>query len=504
MKKVYFLTLACIVALLACTLHFWHSAVLGSLLLVGYFALTSIPAGLFFRKYFSAQVLWPHLALGALGSVMTLSALLGAIVVLGVFNLDVALLTLAINGGVWGIVARRLYPINWRFTHATDARLEGAFTKSLTWLLVAGYLILWILGVYILIVSRSSGVVASPWQVVHPTYVYVFAGATLVLGLLIFSRLRSGVVLAFFILHSLLLHSYLPLTHTLLYGADGWRHIATEQRLIEGVGTLTPIISDAGKAVPSFDLGTVSYSQFWGMFSMLSGLSGISLLLLTAWFVPMLWSFVVPILIFILAEQLQFGRVFRYGLIFLSFLPFALVSGGSFSLPVSLGFCFWLLFALLLVQRLQSPERSQLGVLGIFLLVLLAGYALYGLVAAVLFITAEIYLQSRLKLSPWWQKGVAIVLALIQIFLFPLLEFVAHYSLPVTLSHWPGAAKQFFGNLVGVYIASGPRPHDIATGNIILNQVPLASFVPNLFTLNRWWMVGFMMVWWGMVLYGLL
>ena len=43
------------------------------------------------------------------------------------------------------------------------------------------------------------------------------------------------------------------------------------------------------------------------------------------------------------------------------------------------------------------------------------------------------------------------------------------------------AIKQFIGNLLGWYVAAGPRPHDILTGNILFNQVPSYAFVPNLF-----------------------
>ena len=89
-------------------------------------------------------------------------------------------------------------------------------------------------GFILLSQSRSGDAILTPWQTISPLYIYVFFIATFTLGLLIFSSLKTKTILLFLILQTFLLHSYLPMSHKFIYGADGWRHIANEQRFLEG------------------------------------------------------------------------------------------------------------------------------------------------------------------------------------------------------------------------------------------------------------------------------
>ena len=61
----------------------------------------------------------------------------------------------------------------------------------------------------------------------------------------------------------------------------------------------------------------------------------------------------------------------------------------------------------------------------------------------------------------------------------PLLEIISGYSHFDRGVNFLTQIKQFIGNFTAYYLASGPRPHDIAVGNIIFNQTPAYAFVPN-------------------------
>ncbi len=505
MQKLYFLLLCLLLAALGANSIWWQSWAVGALGLVFYFWLTARPAGRWLQHFFCYTENIPQRFWGVFGSFLLVSSLSGGLVVTGFFSSSAVIVVLALNACFWPLVCRML-PIKKNEIEFYAAQEKFFIHAKLSWGLGLAYAVLVLLGLGLLLSSRSSGVISAPWQVIHPIFIYVFAAATFILGLLIFSRLGSRLLLVLFMVHGLLMHSYLPLTHTLLYGADSWRHLATEERLVRGEGTFKPEISDTVSAPnQDIDLGLVSYSQLWGITSVLAGLTGASLLWLNQWLVPILWALVLPLLLYEFACTLRWSRELTFGLIFLSFLPFALTSAGSFTLPVSFGFLSWLFFILLLVKRLVKPETGQRIVLGFLCIQLCGGYALYALLAVIFFIVAELFLQLQNKAQRHFNGFFAVIVGLsivgITVFI-PLLEYFAGYNTLVPTTLWFGQLKQFVGNFTAAYVAAGPRPHDIATGNIIFNQVPLASFVTNLFTWTRWPLVGFMLAWWGLCIRG--
>jgi hypothetical protein len=502
MKKLYFAELFGVVALLGLNSALWHNLGLGLIFLILYFWVVSKPAARWLGRFFTFSPNIPKCLLGAWCAFVLVSVLTGVLVVVGLFSLASSLLALVVGGAV-------LFLLDAVFTgrqpepEIVPCEVDTFLSSSMSTLVLLVYGALVVTCFALLFSSRSSVGLTTPWQTIHPAFIYFFAAATALLGLLIFSPLKGRLVVFLFVVHSLLIHSYLPLTHTLLYGADGWRHLATEERLVAGLGVVVPRISDSATApTQKIDLGLVSYSQLWGSSSLLAHLTDGSLLTINRLFFPFLFALLVPLFLYEIAQTLGWKRCISFGVLLLSFLPFALTSTGSFSLPVSFGFVVWLSFVVLLVKRLMSPERKQLVPLALVFVGLGGGYALYAVLGAVAWVTAEVFLFVQKKnIRPVYL--VAVVLALAEASLLPLLEVLARYSSPLPLAAWPAAIKQLAGNFMAFYLAAGPRPHDIATGNIIFNQVPLASFVPNLFTWNRWWLVGFMLVWWTLAVYGL-
>ncbi len=482
--------------------HFFGLGLLG---LVLYFLSTGEWAYAWLQCFFSFSHTLTQKVVGAWISFMSVAALSGLAVLADIFSPLLAVIILGVNGLVWLWLGAFKMPEQKVDERVSVEHSHGFFSATASRIILVLYGVFALFALGLLVISKSSGVITTPWQTIHPAFIYVFSAATFLLVLLIFSKFTSRLVLIVFVFHSLLIHSYIPLTHSLLYGADGWRHMATEERLIRGEGTVVPAISDgASSPKHKIDLGLVSYSQMWGVSALVGSVTAVSLLDINRWLLPILFGIVVPLLIYELAQILSWKREWPFVAVLLSFLPFALTSTGSFTLPVSFGFLVCLLFITLLVKRLVMPERKQLFPIGLLFAVLCAGYALYALVGAFAFMVSELFLQLRRKnIQTVSGFSAVVVVGSIGILgIFPALEYFARYSSLVPRMLWLAQAQQAIGNFSAVYLAAGPRPHDITAGNILFNQVPLASFVPNLFTLNRWWLVGLAVAWWALCCLG--
>jgi hypothetical protein len=343
-------------------------------------------------------------------------------------------------------------------------------------------------GFYLLAISRSDGVLLSPWQTIKPAYIIIFFFATLILGLLIFSKLRAKTLLFLFFAHSLLLHSYLPLTHQLIYGADQWRLMAVEQQLIQGKPlSITSFNADPANFIQALDPGKLAYSQQWGAETILSRLFNLSPLSINKWSLPIIWSIIFPLLLFELGRALGWDKKQSLLFVWLGFLPFAWQAGGSFALPVNYGFICWLLMVLLLLKRIKQQRWEQIVILVLMFVLSVFGYTLYFLLFGLAWVLMEIMRSWKGIFSPIGMAGMTII-----IFLFiPAIEIISHYSY-FSLVNFATQIKQFIGNTVGFYLAFGPRPHDILGGNMIFNQTPSYAFVANIFTQWKFWIPVFM------------
>ena len=320
-------------------------------------------------------------------------------------------------------------------------------------------------GYYLLMSSEASGNIISPWQTIHPAYIYVFLGTTIILGLLLaFSNTKVRYLLGFLIIYSFVLHAYLPLTHNLLYGADGWRHIASEAQLLDGHWPTATTLRDGSR--DGFEVGDVAYGGFWIVSALVSKITTLNLVTVTKWLLPILWSIIFPILMFWLARSLAINRRLALLAVWFAGFPFALQAAGSFSLPVN----FWLLIFLplfILMLKEFSETRPRRKILLMSLIILGFGYTLYPVIFLIAWVGAEF---SRIivnkNYNSWWLVMVGLVTGLI----IPVTELFRSGSRLVNFSELLVGIKQLVGNFIGWYLATGPRPHDIATGNIFFNQ----------------------------------
>ena len=465
----------------------FHESLIGWVIFVVYLLMTAsysfwilVKFFIFPEKLWRVRVLAVFLSLGGLGLTaapfILFGRLTGPIIALVFFLNGLVQLFL----GHWAKVSKRAPAPE---IAEKDFYLEEGSSGPIGVLI---YLGLAVFAFYLLRQNVADGNINTPWQIINGSYVYVFALATLILGFLIFSRLQGKTILFLLVAHSFLLHSYLPMTHRLIYGADQWRHMAVEQQIAREE-RISPPAYDAGTFLHALNPGKFSYSQLWGLTAILSRLLNMPLLTLNVWLAPVFWSVLLPIILFEFAFALGWKKKESLLFVFLGFLPFAWQAGGAFTLPVNLGFLFWLLSMLLLLKRLKEKRPGQGIMLFLYGLALAGGYILYFILFWLAWGTAELM---NLKIGKIKRTFTLLGALIIMPFVLPSIELITKYSEWSKNINWLGQLKQLAGNFTAFYLASGPRPHDIATGNVIFNQMPAYAFAPNFFTEWRWWIAG--------------
>lgn len=331
----------------------------------------------------------------------------------------------------------------------------------------------------------------SPWQHLPSFFLYVFFLLTLILGYLIFSLKRTSLLLFLLVVHSLLLHSYLPLSHSLPWGGDVWRNIGVEEKFIEEK-PLLPVLF--GSEVKWRDFGSFSlpeaitipnkyvYSHLWGESVFLSRFLEVDLLTVNRFLVPLMWGLLMPLLAYGIGRKLFSSEKQALFFSFVTFLPFPLQALGGLTVAVSWGMIFFSFLLFLWLEYIQT-QNTQVRNLAFFLGVLsVFGYTLFFVLFSLVVILTLVLQKIENKSLRNLVWGVASVLG---IGIFPVLELVSKTSrFPHTLALFHNF-KQFLGQWSGLFYASLIRDHDIASGNIIFNHTPSYSFVKNIFTFQR-------------------
>jgi len=380
-------------------------------------------------------------------------------------------------------------------TVEVEIKEERALDKTL----ILIYLVLFFVGLNILVHSKTGLGISTPWQVIPANYLFVYFLATLVLLRILFSELSAKATLMLVVFHTFLTVSYLAFTHDLFYGADIWRHLATENAFIQTSGWQDAVVV-GGRTI--FDFGKLSYAQFLAIGIVLNRVFSFDLILINQWLQPILWAFVFPAVMFSIVREMNGAK--REGLLAAIFglLPFALQSAGAFTLPVNLGFLVWFFLIWLLLKFMRERLKIQMIFLIIFGLLLIFGYSLYFVLFWLLWFILEI-IRVVVDRSRGWQILGSAGLFIAAVLALPVLELVFNFNqLPQSFNILSGI-KQFFGNISGWYLAFGPRPHDIATGNILFNQTPAAAFAPNFLTIDRYWLIPAAAVFWLSGLFGI-
>ena len=382
--------------------------------------------------------------------------------------------------------------------HATSPTHKVRFRIPSFFILV--YLAGWVWALSLLFKSQSQGALLSPWQAISQSYLYVFFALSLLLGFFLFSQFKVKLLLFFVILHSVLLHMYLPASHVLPWGGDVWRMLAVENKLLHGEAH-PPVLF--GEGVKWREVGSISvpealviphkyvYGQLWGTSVVMAKTTGVDLLQLNRWLGPLLWSVFFPLVIFRLGVLL-FGSQ-RWGVWFaaLSFLPFIFQVTGSLTLGVSLGYLTFFFVLLLLLHLIRDAHASQRIVVLFFAVLMAFGYTVVFVLLWFLLLIYLLYFAVAKLQRVWIKRTITSLVILLSMFVFPVIEILLKASSLPTVPAFVHGVKQAVGQLSGWFFAAQIRPHDIVSGNILFNHTPLVSFVPSVFINSRWHIMGF-------------
>jgi len=353
-------------------------------------------------------------------------------------------------------------------------------------LLVSGFLVL----------SQNSSVLplVSPWQAISRFYILVFFIITLLTGCLIFTRFKSATILGVLVLYTFLLHSYLPLSSQLFFGADGWRHIAIDNQLLDNGKNGVVVSSQQLLSFwQNFDFGSLAYSQFSGLALLFKYFVNLDFVDFIRFFIPFVWSLVFPVVLFEIGRALNFTKKNSLFLVWLSALPFALQVSGSFSLPSNLGF---LIFSCLLLFIFKNNFNKSLN-LSFFLpfsLLFVFGYSLYFILFWILFL---LKLVSKKSAASWLSFLVTFILS----FSLPAIEIFTNFSSFSSNISFLSSFKKIIINLLSVIPSFGLLPYDTSAGNIIFNQPPLNTIFNNPFLIFKPGIWLFMVAFWVFVFY---
>lgn len=363
------------------------------------------------------------------------------------------------------------------------------FPRPMRWAMLCLTLIS--LGFYFLIQNQTNVALVSPWQAIGVNYIYIFFAVTLLLGLLVFSRLKSATMLFLFVAFNLLLHSYLPLSHTLFFGADGWRHMAVENNLL--FKTTSQILISANSPTniwQKIDFGSLAYSQFNALALFFKTFLGIELLDFFRWFMPLTWSLILPLALFEIGRALNFDKKSALFLVWLSALPFALQVSGSFTLPSNLGFLVWVVALLLQIKLVRANTWAGNIFIILLGLILFFGYSLYFILFWISYVLLKL---SNLSTR---QKYFGVLVMILTGLSIPVIELMSHFSSLNRNLNWLGQIKKIFINFSAWYSSVSLQSVDTSVGNIIFNQPPVNARFANIFIMYPQWIFIFMLVFW--------
>ena len=272
------------------------------------------------------------------------------------------------------------------------ACLEDSRASVPPWLWLIAYLSL-ISGWYLIKVSATGAAISSPWQVLPIAYLAFAALLIAAAGYAVLSNKKIVQALILIILSSLIIHSYL-LSYNNGFGADRFRHLASEQRLLEGKEYQPSLLakelwlSQLGPiAIPRalIDSAKLSYGAQWSIEASVSKLSGWPVFQVNRFLLPLVWSLFLPLIIFAAAWLMKPDARFALLSAFLSSGLYLLQYYGAQGLPASYGFLFLAFYCLWPLLYLRTGDKRLLYLSAGLLILMYFSYSLSFICAAAFF-----------------------------------------------------------------------------------------------------------------------
>jgi hypothetical protein len=296
-------------------------------------------------------------------------------------------------------------------------------------------------GFFLLIRARTGNYIRSPWEVVHPFYLYGWLIIFWILGFLALSKIKIKKFLLIVILVSLLFHAYLLIPYQTGFGGDKWRHLGAERWLMEGRiyepalgGTNVSYLEIGPWRVPEVLVAgnKTSYAQMWGLTIGLSWLLGIDVFYIDLILGALLFSLFLPFLLAKLALLFSRKKEFIYLMILSPFLFYPFQIYGSITVPVSfslLPFVFFLILGGQFLKKEISPRKFW-TLVPLFLIFLYFSYILYFFVFLLMILLAQGLKLFYASDSSRKKRGLLIIFLILFLgfILIPLLDTYQDYS----------------------------------------------------------------------------
>gem|GEM_PF-1753529 len=341
---------------------------------------------------------------------------------------------------------------------------------------------------------QSGAALFSPWQTFDAMTLWVIFALSIMLGVMIFSRFKTKVILVFIILHSFLIHAAIPLSHTLPVGGDVYRMMGAQEQLIAGE-YIEPVLFPNPQMVQLSWLKLPKvfvqphkyvYAQLWAYEISAQEVFGVSMHTANRWLIVLLWALFLPLLLYRLGRLLFTSPRYGVWLAALSVVPFSLQALGGLSLAISIGFLAFVWSILLLLLALQGKQMRHWILFALQSVWLFFAHPVY--IVVVLIALVGIIVLGSMKGALGALKRVWFaVLSLLAMGVIPVLEWLAGIS---SFGFSGGkalhAVKQAVGMSSGWFYASMIRSHDILPFNLLFNHTPDYAFAASPFTSVRW------------------
>lgn len=501
------------VLMLYLNISFFHSVFLGCLFFVIYLLINSAWSAVFLAKFFSWTRGWAFFF-----GVFWFLNLAGLLLALPIdfFRFHSGLISLVFL--ILIFTNRILIALPYFSKNEILEKDAGLYKKPKEVYHTQRYLVmifpaLFFLGFMFLLQGRSGDFILSPWETTPRLYLYVYLLLTVVVSLLIFSKKNAKSLLLIIILHSFLLHAYLPFVYETGFGGDKWRHLASENFIKTGQVYQPALIGEVEYAnlgslkIPAvFVSGNkTSYGHQWALTIMLSESLQVDVFWIDFWLIFIIWSLFLPPLLYQLAGLIRPGRNFRLLLAFLPVLFYPLQVFGSITLPVSLGH---LLFVFVLYSWIYFYKNRGKGLVVFNILASLLmylGYVLYFILVWEVVLAVVVFKYFKIekikKIPSFFTKSSLIIF----LFLFiPFLELFQGFGVwKENSSSFTGVFSNLadaFGHLSGL-VAFLPQPSHVDQGNFLFNQTR-ADHAPVSFLSFRLWPLLFTVLIWMIAAYG--
>lgn len=370
------------------------------------------------------------------------------------------------------------------------------------------------LSLFLLFHSRTGKFILSPWEVIHPFYLYFFGLATFIILWLIFTKNNWLFSLLLIIFLSFFLHSYLPVSYQVGFGGDKWRHLGAEKWLQEG-NIYSPSLF--GEQVEWQKIGPLkipavliignktSYASQWSLTIILSWLFKIDVYWIDLFLGFILCSLFIPIFLFKIG---QFFKNEKFALL-LAFLPnifYSFQVYGAITLPNSFGFLFFLFVLIFWLKYLINDNSKLLPYCIALTLLSYFNYVLYFILLLEMGSFIFIY-KKYSKNNKSNKKNIFVLSGLFFIFLLliPILDKFSGFSYFIyNIFAQPGLIFSFFGRFVKELLAISSVSANlgfVTQGNFLYTQTGGSLTRTILFSLTSWikWLS---ILAWFFVLYG--